>query len=154
MGMAENGLDSLILADCEAVVRGMGFEIVEARTLRAKGGIQAYIVIYAERGVSLEDCGAVLKTLRPRIQMISGKGEVHIEVSSPGTDRLIKAPREYRIFCGRGLRILAEGSNEWTAGILADTTPDSLTLRSGGEVKTFAFSDIRKAKLDHTQEDV
>jgi ribosome maturation factor RimP len=152
-GMTEE-LGSLIFGDCEAVVRGLGYDIVELRALRAKKGAQVYIVIYAARGVSLDDCSAVLKTLRPRIQMLTNMPDVHIEVSSPGTGRVIKTPREYQIFRGRGIRILAGDSKEWTAGILGDTTGESLTLSSGGEIKTFAFSDIRKAKLDHTQEDV
>ncbi|MDR1179715.1 MAG: ribosome maturation factor [Spirochaetales bacterium] len=152
--MAEKELDSLILEDCGAVVQGMGYDIVELRAVRTKKGAQVYIVIYAARGIGLDDCSQVLKTLRPRIQMLTNTPDVHIEVSSPGTDRLIRSPREYGIFRGRGIRILAGDSKEWSAGILGDIQGESLTLCSGGEIKTFAFSDIRKAKLDHTQEDV
>jgi ribosome maturation factor RimP len=153
MGM-EGELDNLILGDCEAVVRGMGFEILEARSVRGKKDVQVYIVIYAAGGVSLDSCGDVLKTLRPRLQMLSGDSDVHIEVSSPGLERVIKSKREYGIFRGRGLRVLAEGQSEWAAGIITDVTDASLTLEAGGASLTFAFSDIRKAKLDHTQEGV
>ncbi|MDR3201466.1 MAG: hypothetical protein LBT68_08390 [Spirochaetales bacterium] len=152
--MAEGELDSLILVDCEAVVQGMGFEIVEARALRGKSGAQVYIVIYTEQGVSLDSCSEVLKTLRPRIQMLTGDPDVHIEVSSPGLDRVIKTKREYKIFRGRGMRILEEGHSEWAAGIVTDVTDGTLTLVAGGASRTFAFLDIRKAKLDHTQEGV
>ncbi|MDR1932571.1 MAG: ribosome maturation factor RimP [Spirochaetales bacterium] len=152
--MAESGLDDIILADCEAVAGGMGFDIVDVRTLRAKRGVEAYIVIYRAEGVSLDDCADVLKTLRPRIQMLSGDSDVRIEVSSPGLGRVIKSRREYKIFRGRGMRILAAQSGEWTAGIITDVTDENLTLRAGDASVTFAFSDIRKAKLDHTQEGV
>jgi ribosome maturation factor RimP len=153
MGM-NTELDEKILEDCAPVALGMGCDIVEVRSLRGKNGCQVYIVIWKADGVSLDVCSDVLKTLRPRIQMLTNDPDARIEVSSPGTDRLIKTPREYRIFRGRGVRVLAEGSNEWAAGILADTAEDSITLSSGGILKTFALSGIRKAKLDHTQEDV
>ena len=152
--MAESELDRKILEDCEAVVQGMGCEIVELKSLRGKKSVQVHIVIYASFGVSIDLCSTVLTTLRPRIQMLTGDPDVTIEVSSPGISRVIKSVREYRIFRGRGLRILAEDSGEWIAGIIAEATDTALTLKSGGELRTFAFSDIRKAKLDHTQEGV
>jgi ribosome maturation factor RimP len=153
MGM-NTELDEKILVDCEPVVQGMGCDIVEARSLRGKKGCQVYMVIWKADGVSLDICADVLKTLRPRIQMLTDDPDVHIEVSSPGMDRLIKTPREYRVFRGRGLRLLTEGENEWAAGILTDVAEGGLTLTAGNDSRTFAFSDIRKAKLDHTQEDV
>jgi ribosome maturation factor RimP len=152
--MVETELDRKIMEDCEAVVQGMGCRIVEARTLRGKKGVQVFIVIFRAEGVSLELCCDVLKTLRPRIQMLTNDPGAHIEVSSPGLERLIKDSREYRIFCGRGLRLLAAGETEWRTGILADVADTTLTLKSGDASQTFAFSDIRKAKLDHTQEGV
>ena len=152
--MAENELDKEIVTDCEAVVRGMGCEIVEVRSLRGKKGVQVHIVIFRTEGVSLELCAEVLKTLRPRLQMLTHEADVHIEVSSPGTERVIKSVREYALFRGKGLRVLSEGENDWIQGIIAEVTDNSLTLKSGDVSRTFAFSDIRKAKLDHTQEEV
>ncbi|MCL1818098.1 MAG: hypothetical protein FWG35_04145 [Spirochaetaceae bacterium] len=152
--MAENELDGKILEDCEAVVRGMGCEIVEVKSLRARNGVQVFIVIHAALGVSIDLCSTVLTTLRPRIQMLTDDPGVSIEVSSPGIGRTIKSAREYRIFRGRGLRLLAENSQEWTAGIITEVSGASVTLKSGDASQTFAFSDIRKAKLDHTQEGV
>ena len=152
--MAESELDNMIMHDCETVVRGMGYEIVELRTLRGKKGVQVYLVIYGTEGVSLNACADVLKTLRPRIQMLTDDPDAHIEVSSPGLDRVIKNNREYRIFRNKGMRILTDGQNEWDPGIVTNVLGESLTLTSGGVSKTIAFKDIRKAKLDHTQEGV
>jgi ribosome maturation factor RimP len=152
--MAESELDSKILLDCEAVVQGMGCEIVEIRTLRGKQGAQVFIVIYQAGGVSIDLCADVLKTLRPRLQMLTDDQDVRIEISSPGLDRVIKGNREFRIFRGRGIRILSQIDNEWVSGILDDVTESGLSLKTGAEIKSFAFSDIRKAKLDDTQEGV
>ena len=152
--MAESELDAKILEDCEAVVRGMGCEVVELKSLRGRNGVQVFIVICAPSGVSIDLCSEVLTTLRPRIQMLTNDPDVSIEVSSPGISRTIKSAREYGVFRGRGLRLLAEGSGEWTAGIITEVTGTGLTLKSGDVFRTFAFSDIRKAKLDHTQEGV
>ena len=152
--MAETELDKEIMTDCEAVVRGMGCEIVEVRTLRGKKGVQVHMVIFKTEGVSLELCSDVLKTCKPRLQMLTGDTDVQIEVSSPGIERLIKSSREYAVFKGKGLRVLTEGEAEWTGGIITEAAGDSLRLKSGDVSRTIAFSDIRKAKLDHTQEDV
>ena len=145
-------LDTKILEDCEAVVRGMGCEIVELKSIRGKKGVQVFIVIHASSGVSTDLCSTVLTTLRPRIQMLTDDPDAGIEVSSPGINRVIKSAREYGIFRGRGLRVLAGDSREWTAGIITEVSDTGLTLNTGGLSKTFAFSDIRKAKLDNTQE--
>jgi ribosome maturation factor RimP len=146
--MAENELENTILADAEPVVRGMGFEIVEVRALRTKTGVRVYMSIYSPQGVSLDSCADVLKTLRPRLQMLTADPDLYIEVSSPGLDRTLKSPREYRIFQGRGLRLLATGENEWRRGLIAEVTDRGLTLQTDGAFQTFAFQDIRKAKLD------
>jgi ribosome maturation factor RimP len=85
--------------------------------------------------------------------MLTGDPDVHIEVSSPGLNRVIKNMREYRIFLKRGLAVLAEGQSDWARGILTDVTDRGITLTSDGAAAAYAFGEIRKAKLD-TQEDV
>lgn len=150
--MIPNDLDSRILEDIEPIIRGMGLELVELRCVRLKNGAQAFAVIYSPQGVDLEKCSDVLKTIRPRIQMIVDDPDVHIEVSSPGLERVLKDQREYRIFIKRGMRILAKGMTDWIGGVVTEVTEKGIVLTSRGNSWSLAYEDIRKSKLDYTQE--
>jgi ribosome maturation factor RimP len=151
--MAESELEAAVMADIEPVARGMGFEIVELRALRTKSGVRVYLVIYAREGVSLDSCAEVLKTVRPRLQMLSGDADVYIEVSSPGLERVLRGPREFGVFRGRGVSVLPQGGSEWLGGVMGEVSDEGFSLERGGESRFFAFTDIQKAKLD-SQEDV
>ncbi|GAB4221597.1 MAG: ribosome maturation factor RimP [Spirochaetales bacterium] len=145
-------LDRQILEDVEPVLEGMGYFPVEIRTVIQKSGPRVYIVITKQGGVSIEDTTEVLQVLRPRIQILLNSQEVYLEVSSPGIDRVLKEPREFRAFVGRGIKILREGQKEWMGGILDSIETDLIHLRKGGETFAIPFAQIKKAKLDYTEE--
>jgi ribosome maturation factor RimP len=150
MGFSE--LDTLVSGEIEPVIQGMGFEVVELKCIRTKTGVRVHAVVYRKEGVDLESCSEILKTIRPRIQIIADNPDVHIEVSSPGTERVLKDRREYRIFIGRGLRVLGAETDDWTGGVLSEIRDDEIALTKDGATKIFTFDEIRKAKLDYAEE--
>jgi ribosome maturation factor RimP len=150
--MGPSELDVLVYTEIGPIINGMGFEVVELKCIRTKTGVRVFIVIYRHEGVDLESCSEVLKTIRPRIQIIADNPDVHIEVSSPGTARVLKDRREYRIFQGRGLKVLLTEMDDWTGGVLFDVMDSGIVLTKGGTSKTITFDDIRKAKLDYAEE--
>ncbi|MBP7494028.1 MAG: ribosome maturation factor RimP [Spirochaetales bacterium] len=145
-------LDQEILEDIEPILEGMGFYAVEVRTVQQKTGPKVYIVITKKGGVNVEDTAEVLKTLRPRIQLLLDAQDIFLEVSSPGIDRIFKHPREYRVFRERGVKILTASNNEWIGGILDSVEEDHVFLRQKGQTRAIPFSQIKKAKLDYSEE--
>lgn len=147
-----DALTEEIFGDVEPIIKGMGFDLVELRSMKTKNGAQVYAVVYRSSGVDLDSCSDILKTIRPRIQMIAGNPDVHIEVSSPGMERVLKDKREFGIFLGRGIRVLARDRADWIGGVVAGVSGDGLHLDTGKEKVFLSYADIKKAKLDYTQE--
>ena len=136
----------------EPVLRGMGFSLVEMNVGRRKGSTFVSVVIYRQEGVGVDDCAQVSEMLLPRLETMEGMTDVSLEVSSPGIERALRSPAEYRIFQGKGVRVLAGAETEWQAGLIDAVEGDTLWLRRGRERKGFAIPEIRRARLDHTVE--
>jgi ribosome maturation factor RimP len=65
---------------------------------------------------------------------------------------VLKSRREYTVFLGRGVRILAAGYPDWIGGILDRVDEECLYLRENGRTHGIRFEDVKKAKLDYSQE--
>ena len=145
-------LDAEIREAIEPVLAGMGFALVELSVGRLKGSTRVSVILYRKEGVGIDECAEASRLLFPRLETLEGLADVSLEVSSPGTERQIRSPAEYAIFQGRGVRILAGESTEWTGGIIDAVEGDTLWLRRGRERKGFAIPAIRKARLDYSVE--
>jgi ribosome maturation factor RimP len=75
-----------------------------------------------------------------------------VEVSSPGTERLIRDGREFCHYIGRGVTCYRTDISDWTGGILQSADPSQIVLMRGSEMIVLPYSVIAKAKLDHSQE--
>ncbi|MGO9309906.1 MAG: ribosome maturation factor RimP [Spirochaetia bacterium] len=134
------------------VLAGMGYSLVELTLGRRKGTTRVSVVIYRQEGVGVDDCAQVSGMLLPLLETIEGMTDISLEVSSPGIERTLRGPREYEIFAGRGVRVLAGAETEWQSGIIDRVEGDTLWLRFGKERKGFALADIRRARLDYSVE--
>jgi len=141
-----------IQAEVESLLAGMGFELVELRLVRGRMQTRIQVTVYRSLGVGINDCSSISRNLRPRLELIEGLGDFMLEISSPGVDRLIKAPQEYRVFQGRGVRLLLENEEDWLGGVISGVTAEAVLLARGGRVEEIRLASIRKARLDHTQE--
>ncbi len=136
----------------EPVLSAMGVALVEMTLGRRKGSTRISVVIYRQGGVGVDDCAEVSEMLLPRLETIEGMADVSLEVSSPGVERTLRSPLEYRIFSGRGLRVLVGAETEWRSGIIETVDGDTLWLRRGRQRQGFAIPEIRRARLDHSAE--
>ncbi len=136
----------------DPLLAGMGYALVELAVGRRKGSTFVSVVLYRKEGVGVDDCAEVSGLLMPRLETIEGLSEVSLEVSSPGIERVIRNPREYEIFQGRGVRFLADEETEWRRGIIDHVEGETLWVRHGKDTHGFALSGIRKARLDHAVE--
>jgi ribosome maturation factor RimP len=102
--------------------------------------------------VSIDDCAEVHRTVLPRLELLLDDRDVALQVASPGIERTMKDPRELEVFAGRGVKILKRDSEDWVAGIVRSADAQRVELKTADGVHEIALSDIRKAKLDYTQE--
>lgn len=149
--MNGESLQDTLLGEITPVVEGLGCSIVEFKTARQRDRLIVHLVVYKQGGISISECSEVHKLVQPRIEVITGVENIHMEVSSPGISRKIKAVSEYAVFRGKGIKILTI-ENDWITGIIEDTDEKMVTLKQEDKVIGIPYHDIRKAKLDYTQE--
>jgi ribosome maturation factor RimP len=130
------------------VVEGMGFRLVELGLHRSRSGSRVHVVVYRSEGVGVEDCAALSRTLKPRLELAEGLGEVALEVSSPGLDRVLKDPAEFEIFRGRGMRLWLREAADWLDGVDEGLAEGALQFASKGQRLRIRLEQIVKAKLD------
>lgn len=136
----------------EPVVDKLGFSLVELRSGVARDALRVSMVIYRPEGVNLDDCSSVYRAVLPRIEVSENRRDVHLTVSSPGVDRTIRSTAEFSIFRGRAVRLLMNGSGEWTKGTIQTTTDHSVELAGASGRTEHDFNDIVKAQLDYSEE--
>ena len=95
-----------LFAIAEPVVQELGYQLVEVEY--AKEGPRWVVRVYLFRpeGVGLEDCQRASDALGTAFEAKDPvKQAYHLEVSSPGAERVLKSEREYHIFQGRLVKV-------------------------------------------------
>jgi len=100
--MAKAGGTAGVEARCRSVVEEMGFELVDVCMDREPAGVYLRIYIDRPEGISLDDCEACHKALRPLVESVDYD---FMEVSSPGIDRPLKKDRDFDRALGSEIEI-------------------------------------------------
>ncbi len=146
----------------EPLAASMGLEIVEVEYLR-EGRWVLRLFIDKPGGVNLEDCSAFSHALAPALDVEDvGDTGYSLEVSSPGLDRPLRKPEDFRRFAGKkakvktfGPLLAAEGLSprKSFSGTLLGCTegPDQQALKVeldvDGKRCAIPLADIAKANL-------
>ncbi|WP_457651893.1 ribosome maturation factor RimP [Rhodocaloribacter sp.] len=77
-------------------------------------------------------------------------GKYRLNVSSPGLDRPLTLPRQYKKHVGRTLRVrFRDGENERTVkGKLLETAEDGIVIAAGKEALRIPFTEMVQAKVE------
>lgn len=134
------------------ILEKLGYTVVELRSHRVRDTLHVNLVIYNPRGVSVEDCSEVYRTIFPRMQIVGDNRDLHLEVSSPGLTRNLKTSDEFAIFTGRAVRILAGDEVDWAIGKVVGADNDAVVIQTNEGTRRVPYSEIRKAKLDLAEE--
>ena len=141
----------------ESTAVGLGYELVHVEL--ANHGRQLRIFIdraedgavegAGRPGVTLADCERVTRQLQ-RVLEVEGVEYGRLEVSSPGLDRVLKKPADFRRFAGSRaevrLRVPRDGRRRFV-GVVRAASDEAVDLEVDGAVVSFAFSDMDKARL-------
>ena len=139
------------------IVNSFGFEIVEINAKNRENRLNINIVIYSPKGISLNDCSKVHRTVQRRVEAHTGNRDLHIEVSSPGVNRNLKYANEFTVFKGKNVKLLFGDNQEWSYYIIKDTDKDNVIFETvdknddssqKNEEIRIKYSEIRKAKLE------
>ena len=142
--------DELIKEVSDAVnasLRPEEFECVELNLQRNRRTRRLSIVVYRESGMSSGALERLTRAIQFEIALINGIGEVAIEVSSPGIERVFKSLHEFEIFKGKTACVLLSGSEDWQIVSIQEITGELIRLGFQGGSKSIPVATIRKARL-------
>ncbi len=148
-----------------AMATGSDMYLVEADV--RSGGRVIELTIEADKGVSIDQCAKLSRTIRARLEsceenIMLASGDFELMVSSPGIGEPIRVPRQYLRHLGRKMKVVylnADGERQEIEGRLTDAAVEgkepSITVEpvikgkkkktSGREPLTLPLADIVKA---------
>jgi len=139
---------AVIIGELEPVIGGLGFSLVEMDLFRRKGSAQVRLIISCPGTIGTDELSRVHRAVLPRLELALEGKDLYIEVSSPGTDRLIKEGAEFRYYTGKAVKCWQTGADNWKQGILRGSDEEKITLETAEGIQTMNYKTIAKAKLD------
>jgi ribosome maturation factor RimP len=141
--MGQNELGVLLAQ----TINGLGFELVDVELPRRGGLIRVFID--SASGVNVDDCAAVSNHLT-RLFAVEEVDYGRLEVSSPGLDRPLRHPKDFRRFEGERahvrMRVPVQGRKNFV-GILRGASEAELTLEVDGGLLSLDLAQVEKARL-------
>ncbi|MDR1929668.1 MAG: ribosome assembly cofactor RimP [Treponema sp.] len=142
----------------EPVLGGLGLSLVELnlfrRGKRGGGTVQVRLVL-TRSALGTDDLAAAHRALLPSLELAFPGGGLQVELSSPGTDRLVREGAEFRHYTGRGIRVYRTDTSQWCGGVLRASDTEKILLETpaeseGGQggIIEIPYSIIAKARLD------
>lgn len=145
--------------ELEAIADSNGCELVHAEF---KGGLLRLFIDRPDQpsGVDLADCEVISKQVSALLDVVDfGAGRYTLEVSSPGLDRQLYRPRDYRRFVDRLVKVTFRdpetGGKRTVIGRLKDYRDDgpsgpeiTVDVTEREERLTLPLSDVEVARLE------
>jgi len=139
----------------ESTAASLGYELVHHDL--AHGG--RLLRVFIERtdvsdagvrpGITHNDCERMTRQLQ-RVLEVEGFGYDRLEVSSPGLDRVLKKPADFRRFAGERaevrLRVPLNGQRRFV-GVVRGASAEEVNLEVDGALMSFAFVNLEKVRL-------
>ncbi|MFQ5679441.1 MAG: ribosome maturation factor RimP [Gemmatimonadota bacterium] len=157
--MRGGGLESAL----EQLVERLGFELVAVE--RGGSSRRPLLRVRIDRpgsgdsGITVEDCARVSRAVSGLLEEApEAPGEYILEVSSPGVERPLVRPRDYRRFAGREVTLRGYapllGRSRRLSGVLLglEEETDSIAVRVGDERVEVPLAAIAKANLVYRAE--
>ncbi len=147
-----------IAATPEERVRSLVEEVIDASTFVVevivrgrKGSRVVEVFLDGDEPLSIETLARVSREVGFLLdveEVIDGK--YRLNVSSPGLDRPLTLPRQYKKHVGRTLRVrFRDGENERTVkGKVLETDEDAVVIAVGKEELRIPFTEMIRAKVE------
>lgn len=146
---------TVIKGVAERVTSDRGFDLVDIEVKQAPGGQSVRIFVDKDGGIGLDELQLVSEEVSAILDALDPIPSTYtLEVSSPGLDRPLKGPEDFRRFLGRLAKVSSyeplEGRRQWMGRLLAlDGGVLSMRLEhEGGGVAKIPLEKIAHARLE------
>ncbi|HEX7045699.1 MAG TPA: ribosome maturation factor RimP [Burkholderiales bacterium] len=135
----------------ESGVQALGFELVDVELTGGRQHQTLRVYIDGPRGVTVDDCADVSRQLSAILDVEDPfPGSYTLEVSSPGLDRPLVTPADFRRFQGAMIKVRMlqpVGGRRNFTGRLVDATEDAAVVEVDGERFRLSYQAIERARL-------
>ncbi len=135
----------------EPVCDAEGIELVHAEYQMEPGGKVLRLYIDKPDGIGIDDCAAISRQVSDLLDVyIESDHRYRLEVSSPGSNRPLTKPTDFKRFKGQLARIQSSRSIDGQKkfkGTLTDIKDGIVTLTVVEKSVAIPFEDITKARL-------
>jgi len=143
----------------ESTATGLGYELVDVEG-GARGGMLRVFIDHAVdsaagpaagagRSITVEDCERMTRQLQ-RVFEVEAIDYGRLEVSSPGLDRVLKKPADFRRFQGEAaeirLRVPLNGRRRFV-GVVRAASDSGVDLEVDGALVSLEYLNMDKARL-------
>lgn len=137
----------------EPVINALGIELDDIELSKMRGKALLRIFIEKEGGVTIDDCQHVSRDVAAALDVEDPIPCSYVlEVSSPGLDRPLKAPKDFKRFAGKNVRVITLEPIEkqtFFIGEIAGAGDDEIVLLLPKNKKvTIPYNTISKARLE------
>ena len=143
-------IEKLVSGMAEEILQGTDISLVDVEYVREKDW---YLRIYIDKpgGIEIDDCQMVSEKLEA---LLDAKDPIresyYLEVSSPGLDRPLKKEKDFIRHKGSKVEITffaPKNGKKQLVGVLAEHSPDTITLLIGDETVVVNRQDVALVRL-------
>jgi ribosome maturation factor RimP len=147
-----SALRSRLVPLLEPVVAGVGADLEDVTVTSAGRRSVVRVVVDADGGISLDDVAEVSRVVSEALDELDARdpaafsGTYVLEVSSPGVDRPLTAPRHWRRSEGRLVKAVLHEGGEVTGRVLRADDDGAVLDVAGGE-RELAYAQVARAAV-------
>ena len=134
----------------ETTVVGLGYELVDVEMSPRGRTVRVFIDLPGDdKGVDVEDCAKVSNQLS-RVFEVENIDFDHLEISSPGLDRVVKKAADFERFAGQDIQVkvrIPHAGRRNFQGELLGCKDGKVGLRLEKDDVELEFNNIEKARL-------
>ena len=135
----------------EPGVSALGFELVDVEMGGSHHHPTLRVYIDSPRGVNVDDCAKVSRQLSALLDVEDPlPGQYTLEVSSPGIDRPLVKPEDFKRFIGETVKVKMQqavlGRRNFS-GRLLEVAADHVVVEVDKETFSLTFDDMERARL-------
>ncbi len=135
------------------VISTMGMDLENVELVKMRGKFLLRVFIEKEGGVTLDDCESISREIEAMLDVEDPiPCSYTLEVSSPGLDRPLRNPEDFKRFSGRMARVITskpiENQTFFVGEIVKAGDVDIVVLLPKDRKVTIPYEDISRARLE------
>ena len=135
----------------EAKIKELGFELYEVKYFSAGGKKILRIFADGDNGISLDECASISRGLSEYLDETDFGGNAYtLEVSSPGLDRPLITPKDFRRLIDKKVQVRYRneaGKQRKVSGILNSVTDEKIVVAGEKGSEEISFESVDSGKF-------